>query len=210
MTAPPVAASIAAQCSSGTRRDGSFHWLTAALVTPRSVARAACEPVIAAAESIGCASMAQSIGFLTLGSQVFLSPLNSWPAYACGVTNEGIGDWIKSARAAKGWNQERLGEAVGVSKANVSHWETGKHEPSFNQLLRIRDVTGYALRDVGAAAEWPLPMIGREQITSLNAKQLEQVQLGLIGLLAAVAGSAELGKSTLQQGHAGPSRSKAA
>lgn len=126
------------------------------------------------------------------------------------MTNEGIGDWIKSARAAKGWNQERLGEAVGVSKANVSHWETGKHEPSFNQLLRIRDVTGYALRDVGAAAEWPLPMIGREQITSLNAKQLEQVQLGLIGLLAAVAGSAELGKSTLQQGHAGPSRSKAA
>lgn len=99
---------------------------------------------------------------------------------------ESIGDWIRAARASKGWNQDQLGDAVGVGKANVSHWETGKHEPSFGQLLKIRDVTGYALRDVGPAAEWPLPKVSREALTSLTPEQLAALQVGIAGLLAAL------------------------
>jgi transcriptional regulator with XRE-family HTH domain len=103
---------------------------------------------------------------------------------------ETLGKWIESARAYKRWTQTQLGDEIGVSKANVSHWETGKHEPSFGQLLRIRDVTGYPLRDVGPAAEWPLPMVRREMLTQLRPEQLAALQAGVLGILSALTSSA--------------------
>ena len=48
-----------------------------------------------------------------------------------------IKDWIKAARQHAGWTQEKLGEAVGRTKANVGHWETGKHEPKLEQIAAI-------------------------------------------------------------------------
>lgn len=99
---------------------------------------------------------------------------------------ETIGDWIEKARKHRGWNQTQLGDEIGVSKANVSHWETGKHEPSFGQLLRIRDVTGYGLRDVGPGLEWPLPKVPRESITSLLPSQRDALQAGIAGMVAAL------------------------
>jgi len=102
------------------------------------------------------------------------------------MEHETIGKWIAAARKSCGWNQEQLGTHLGTSKANVSHWETGKHEASFAQLLKIRDLTGYQLRDVGAAAEWPLPEVSREMITSLSPEQLKALQAGIHGILAAV------------------------
>ncbi len=97
-----------------------------------------------------------------------------------------IGEWVRAAREAKGWSQTQLGDAIGVSKANVSHWETAKHEPSFGQLLAIRDKTGHPLHDVGPAQDWPLPGISRERLASLDAVQLAAVQAGIEGILAAV------------------------
>lgn len=55
-----------------------------------------------------------------------------------------IKDWIKAARQHAGWTQEKLGEAVGRTKANVGHWETGKHEPKLEQIEAIAKATGYA------------------------------------------------------------------
>ena len=55
-----------------------------------------------------------------------------------------IKDWIKAARAHKGWTQQQLGDAVGRTKANVGHWETGKHEPKLEQIEAIAAATGYA------------------------------------------------------------------
>ena len=68
---------------------------------------------------------------------------------------------------------------IGVTKANVSHWETGKHEPSFLQLLRIRDVTGLALVEVESAGAWPLLTVRREQITALTDQQRQQLDAGV-------------------------------
>ena len=99
---------------------------------------------------------------------------------------ETLGKWIEAARAHKKWTQTQLGDEIGVSKANISHWETGKHEPSFGQLLRIRDVTGFPLRDVGPAAEWPLPLVRREMLTNLRPDQLEALQAGVLGILSAL------------------------
>ncbi len=54
-------------------------------------------------------------------------------------------DWVKAARKSKKLTLEQLGEQIGRSKANVGHWETGKHNPSYEQLLQISDITGYPM-----------------------------------------------------------------
>jgi phage repressor protein C with HTH and peptisase S24 domain len=54
-----------------------------------------------------------------------------------------IKDWIKAARAHKGWTQQQLGDAVGRTKANVGHWETGKHEPKLDLIEAISRATDY-------------------------------------------------------------------
>jgi transcriptional regulator with XRE-family HTH domain len=56
-----------------------------------------------------------------------------------------IKDWVRAARANKGWTLQQLGEQLGRTKANVGHWETGKHSPSYVQLLKISDLTGLPL-----------------------------------------------------------------
>lgn len=61
-------------------------------------------------------------------------------------------EWVRAARAHKGWTQTQLGEAVGRTKANVGHWETGKHAPSVEQMAQISLATGYPLPQMGAAA----------------------------------------------------------
>ncbi len=54
-------------------------------------------------------------------------------------------DWIRSARKHKGWTQEQLGDAMGVTKGNVSGWENGRHEPGYSQLTKISSLTGYSM-----------------------------------------------------------------
>lgn len=48
-----------------------------------------------------------------------------------------VAKWIKKSRLDAGLTGDQLGEALGVSKQNVSHWETMKHEPSFSQIVKI-------------------------------------------------------------------------
>lgn len=60
-----------------------------------------------------------------------------------------IASWIKSARNGAGLSGDalatklsfELGTTRGNTKANISHWETGKHSPSLEQLLAIVKVT---------------------------------------------------------------------
>lgn len=51
-----------------------------------------------------------------------------------------IASWIRHSRNQAGLSGERLGELIGVSKQNVSHWETKKHDPSIAQLVKIGQV----------------------------------------------------------------------
>lgn len=59
-------------------------------------------------------------------------------------------DWIRAARLHKGWTQQQLGDAVGRTKANIGHWETGKHSPSVEQVVQISDTTGFPVPPMGA------------------------------------------------------------
>ncbi|WP_170933574.1 LexA family transcriptional regulator [Burkholderia multivorans] len=56
-----------------------------------------------------------------------------------------ISEWVLFARTSKNLTQLQLGEALSVSKANVSAWEKGRHDPSWAQILKIRQVTGVPL-----------------------------------------------------------------
>ena len=59
-----------------------------------------------------------------------------------------INKWVKKAREHKELTQEQLGALMGKTKGNVSAWENGRHEPSYSQLKRIEELTGYPLEDV--------------------------------------------------------------
>lgn len=131
--------------------------------------------------------MAANIAALYPSCIEFLARPRPRRTYAAAMDRDDVAKWIRSARKSKGWTQQRLGDEVGVTKANVSHWETGKHDPSFLQLLRIRDLTGYALRDVAADGAWPLPGIPRERITALSPDARERLAAGIMGILAALA-----------------------
>lgn len=66
-------------------------------------------------------------------------------------------DWVRLARKHIGWTQAELGEQMGRTKANIGHWETGKHAPSADQLVQISQLTGYALPEMGAPKPRPAP-----------------------------------------------------
>lgn len=102
--------------------------------------------------------------------------------------------WIRQARLHAGMTQEKLADALGVTKGNVSAWENGRHEPSLDQIKRIRDETGYADPFQEAFAppppklQWPFPALSEEKLRALrgeDAARLEAVillgaaQLGL-------------------------------
>lgn len=62
-------------------------------------------------------------------------------------TSKWLGEWVRQARRHWGKSQEALGEALSVTKGNVSAWENGRHAPSYQQILEISRITGYPTRD---------------------------------------------------------------
>jgi len=102
-----------------------------------------------------------------------------------------IKSWIKAARQHAGFTQTQLGDPLGVGKGNVSAWEKGRHEPSFEQLVQISKITGYTeplpgLSGVAQSAQhavsvskpkpWPFPAISEDEIHTLPAAQLSELQ----------------------------------
>lgn len=70
-----------------------------------------------------------------------------------------IGAWVRAARTHKGMTQEELGDQLGLTKGNISAWEKERHEPSYSQMRKIAEVTGYPFFENDAtkpAGKWPL------------------------------------------------------
>ncbi|MGR2664297.1 helix-turn-helix transcriptional regulator [Chromobacterium haemolyticum] len=66
-----------------------------------------------------------------------------------------LSEWVRAARQHAHLTQERLGELVNKTKGNISAWENGRHEPSFDQIESISRITGYPMpvSDVEASNE---------------------------------------------------------
>lgn len=52
----------------------------------------------------------------------------------------GFNERLKEARLSAGLTGERLGAAIGCSKQNISHWESGRFEPNLGFLMKLCQV----------------------------------------------------------------------
>ena len=55
---------------------------------------------------------------------------------------------LRELRSEKGWTQEQLGQALGVSRQAVNALETEKHDPSLDLAYRIATVFGRPVEDI--------------------------------------------------------------
>ena len=47
---------------------------------------------------------------------------------------------IKDTKKRKKLTQKELAEQIGISQKSYSHWETGKKEPSLENLIKLADL----------------------------------------------------------------------
>ena len=52
---------------------------------------------------------------------------------------------IKDPKKRKKLTQKELAEQIGISQKSYSHWETGKNEPSFENLIKLADLLEVSL-----------------------------------------------------------------
>jgi transcriptional regulator with XRE-family HTH domain len=68
--------------------------------------------------------------------------------------DDSIGERIRTARHDKGWTQDALADAIGVSRSAVAQWETDRTGQGTGHLIRIASVLEIGL-------EWLIDGIGR-------------------------------------------------
>ena len=58
---------------------------------------------------------------------------------------------LPDLRAARGWSQARLAEALGVSRQTVNAIENGRYDPSLPLAFAIARTFGRAIEDIFSA-----------------------------------------------------------
>lgn len=103
--------------------------------------------------------------------------------------------WVKTAREHAKLTIEQLATALGRSKAAAGFWETGATRPSYAQIKKISEVTGWPMPDTEAAPSvseldaarakrWPYVRIDYEKLAGLqgsDARNLENAILAAAG-----------------------------
>lgn len=67
-----------------------------------------------------------------------------------------IGKRIAEARRAKGMTQAQLAEEIHVTRAGISHWETGRTVPDYDTLRRLSEILGVSF-SIEAEGKQPEP-----------------------------------------------------
>lgn len=67
-----------------------------------------------------------------------------------------LAQWVREARKHKKLTLEALGERLNLTKGNIYHWEHGNHQPSFQQVVAIAEITGYPMPQSDPSAT-PVP-----------------------------------------------------
>lgn len=83
------------------------------------------------------------------------------------MNQEKIGKFIAELRKKKGYTQEQLAEALGVTNRSVSRWENGKNMPDvslFQPLCNQLDITVKELLDGEASQEEDAERMSAESI----------------------------------------------
>jgi transcriptional regulator with XRE-family HTH domain len=87
-----------------------------------------------------------------------------------------IGQWVRAAREHAGWTQTELARELRVTEGNISHWERQMHNPSHEQVMRIRQLTRYPLDEEGAPVDWPFPDLQPASFDNLPPPWLDVAQ----------------------------------
>src|SRR4051812_38665902 len=82
--------------------------------------------------------------------------------------NNGIGERIRAARRERGWTQQVLAEAVGVSRSAVAQWETDRAGQVPWNLTRLATA-------LGTSAEWLTH--GTEARTPVEARSRDELAI---------------------------------
>ncbi len=70
-------------------------------------------------------------------------------------------EFIKNKRLEHGLTLRKLGELSGVSYAHISDIESGKHQPTFEMLMRILTALGVPFTDFLKAIGYRAPRRGK-------------------------------------------------
>lgn len=75
---------------------------------------------------------------------------------------------IKELREAKNLSQEELGAKIGVSRYQISLYESGKNTPPMNRITKLASVFGVLVSDIVDPRE---PLLNKEHIVEPNTTQ---------------------------------------
>lgn len=59
-----------------------------------------------------------------------------------------IGKFLARLRRERGWNQEQLGEKLGVTNKTVSRWENGNYLPTVEMLQLLSNLYGISINEI--------------------------------------------------------------
>lgn len=99
-----------------------------------------------------------------------------------------LGERIRAARLKRGMSQERLADAMGVSKGAVSQWESNATSPRREYLSPLAEILGVTIN-------W---LLGRDN-SDLETVIRQQTRLSGMGLVSRI--STALSENKLTQGH---------
>lgn len=80
--------------------------------------------------------------------------------------------FVRNVRAKLGITQEQLADKLVCTKGNISAWEKGRHQPSYNQLCKMSEMSGIPLPHESRGAEKIKEIIGID-IEKLDIDQVE-------------------------------------
>lgn len=108
-----------------------------------------------------------------------------------------LGERIRAARVKKGLTQEKLADALGVSKAAVSQWESNATCPRKEYISALAEILGVTINWLQGRDNADLETLIRQQThlsgmglvsrisTALSENQLSQAHIQLMGELLA-------------------------
>ena len=82
--------------------------------------------------------------------------------------NDSIGQKIKALRKTRGLTQVQLADLLGLERASISNYETGRRYPSIPQLESICKVLGASLEYFGVETNETHDLIARAKMVFSN------------------------------------------
>lgn len=83
-----------------------------------------------------------------------------------GIKTFAVGDLLAAERKRIGLTQEQLAERIGVGRASIQNWESGKHQPSASDLIALADVFNKTVDS----------LLGRDPKVGKISEAIEQIE----------------------------------